>query len=251
MASGQINPNAVRPFPGFAAINTYESTGNSIYHSWQNSLVKRFASGFSLQASYTWSKLIDNVSTPISSYEASSVERGIASFDRTHVFTASYIWEIPFAKGLHSWERKVLNGWQVSGITSAQSGNPITPVITVDRAGVGSSGQRPNVNGPIAKIGTKLQWFDTTAFSLPALGTFGNAGRSLVRGPGFLNSDVSFSKATALRENIKLQFRAEFFNIFNHTQWASVGASVGSSTFGQVVSARDPRITQLGLRLTF
>jgi hypothetical protein len=72
-----------------------------------------------------------------------------------------------------------------------------------------------------------------------------------VRGPGIFNSDLSFSKATDLRENVRLQFRAEFFNIFNHTQWASVGASVGSSTFGQVVSARDPRITQLGLRLTF
>ena len=251
VASGQINPNAVRPYPGFASINTYETTGNSTYHSWQNSLVKRFSAGFSLQLSYTWSKLIDNVSTPINSYEASSVERGIASFDRTHVFTASYIWEIPFARGLASWQRKVLDGWQVSGITSAQSGNPITPVITVDRAGVGGSGQRPNISGPVRKIGSKLQWFDTSVFSLPALGTFGNAGRSIVRAPGIFNSDLSFSKATALRENVGLQFRAEFFNIFNHTQWASVGASVGSSTFGQVVSARDPRITQLGLRLTF
>ncbi len=251
VAGGQINPNAVRPYPGFASINTYESTGNSIYHSLQVSAVKRFAQGFSLQASYTWSKLIDNVNTPISSYESSRIERGIASFDRTHVFTTSYIYELPFAQGLTAWRRKALDGWQISGITSVQTGNAITPLITVDRAGVGSSGQRPNVSGPVKQIGTKLQWFDTSVFSLPPLGTFGNAGRSLVRGPGIFNTDLSFSKSTALRENIHLQFRAEFFNIFNHTQWASVGASVGASTFGQVVSARDPRITQLGLRLSF
>jgi hypothetical protein len=145
----------------------------------------------------------------------------------------------------------VLDGWQISGITSVQSGNPITPVITVDRAGVGSSGQRPNVSGPVGQIGSKLKWFDTSVFSLPALGSFGNAGRSLVRGPGIFNSDVSFSKSTDLREGLTMQFRAEFFNIFNHTQWAGVGSSFGGGTFGQVVSARDPRITQLGLRIAF
>jgi outer membrane receptor protein involved in Fe transport len=251
VASVQVNPNAVRPYPGFASINTYETTGNSIYHSLQGSVVKRLSAGFSIQGSYTWSKLIDNVSTPMNSYEASRVERGIASFDRTHVFTASYIWEVPFAHELTGWRRKVLDGWQISGITSVQSGNPITPLIPLDRAGVGSSGQRPNVNGPVNQIGSKLNWFDTSVFSLPALGTFGNAGRSLVRGPGIFNSDVSFSKSTALHERLTVQFRAEFFNIFNHTQWSGVGSSVGASTFGQVVSARDPRITQLGLRVAF
>jgi hypothetical protein len=145
-----------------------------------------------------------------------------------------------------------LDGWQVSGITSIQSGNPLTPVLTSDRAGTGASGsQRPNVNGPISTPNTQFQWFDTSVFSAPALGTFGDASRSLIRGPGFANTDLSFSKRTAIKENIMLQFRAEFFNIFNHPQWATVGTTFGSTTFGQVVTARDPRITQLGLRLTF
>jgi hypothetical protein len=209
------------------------------------------AHGFSINGSYTWSKSLDDLATPLNVYAPLSNERAISSFDRTHVFTASYIWEIPFARGLTGLGRKVLDGWQISGITSIQSGNPITPVITGDRAGTGAGSQRPNVSGPIGTPNTQFQWFDTGVFALPAAGTFGNAGRALVRGPGFANTDLSFSKRTAITESIALQFRAEFFNIFNHTQWASVGATVGSGTFGQVVSARDPRITQLGLRLTF
>lgn len=251
VASGQINPNAVRPYPGFASISTYETSGNSIYNSLQVSVVKRFAASFGVQGSYTWSKLIDDVNTPMNSYEAARIERGIASFDRTHIFTASYIWDIPFARNLTSFSKKILDGWQISGITSAQSGTPLTPVITGDRAGVGGGAQRPNISGPVREIGTKAMWFDTSVFTFPVLGTFGNAGRSLVRGPGIFNTDVSFSKGTAIRERVTLQFRAEFFNIFNHTQWSGVGATLGSATFGQVTSARDPRITQLGLRLLF
>jgi hypothetical protein len=215
------------------------------------SAVKRFAGNFSIQASYTWSKLIDNVSTPMNSYQASRIERGFAGFDRTHVLTTSYIRQIPFAHRLTSWGRAVLDGWQVSGITSAQTGLLITPLITVDRAGVGGGLPRPNVNGPIATPNTKLQWFDTSVFSPPAIGTFDNAGRGLVRGPGIFNTDFSASKGTRLRENVTLQFRAEFFNVFNHTQYSGVGRSFGSAAFGQVTSARDPRISQLALRLVF
>jgi hypothetical protein len=83
------------------------------------------------------------------------------------------------------------------------------------------------------------------------LGTFGNAGRSLIRGPGFANTDLSFSKRIPIREKMLLQFRGEFFNVFNHTQWSGVGTTVGAGTLGQITSARDPRITQLGLHLTF
>lgn len=252
VASGQVSPNAVRPYPGFAAINSYQTSGTSFYNSLQTSVVKRFARGFSVDGAYTWSKSIDDAVTPLNAYAPRSVERGVSTFDRTHVLTVSYIWEIPFTKNLTGFRKKVLDGWQISGITSVQSGNPLTPVLTSDRAGTGTSGaQRPNVSGMIGTPHTQYTWFDTSVFSAPALGTFGSAGRSIIRGPGFANTDLSFSKRTVIRENVMLQFRAEFFNIFNNSQWASVGTTVGSSTFGQVLSARDPRITQLGLRLTF
>lgn len=251
VVTGGISPNAVRPYAGFAAINSYQTGGNSTYHSLQVSLVKRMSGGLSFEGAYTWSKNLDDTATPTNSYAPFSLNREIASFDRTHVFTASYIWEIPFAHRLTGVGKKVLDGWQISGITSVQSGNPLTMVITGDRAGTGDGSQRPNVSGPIATPHTQYDWFDGSVFSMPAPGTFGNAGRSLVRGPGFFNTDLSFSKRTYIGEKVALQFRAEFFNIFNNTQWSSVGTTVGSGTFGQITAARDPRITQLGLHLTF
>jgi hypothetical protein len=250
-ASGQISPNALRPYPGFAAINTYETSTNGHYHSLQVSLVKRFSSGFSVQSAYTFSKTIWNNVTPQDSYASSRLERGLANFDRTHVLVSSYVWELPIARQAQGWQRKLLQGWQIAGISSFQSGNPLTIGISGDRAGVGGGGQRPNLTGPVERLGSISKWFTTEVFTLPALGAFGNAGRSLVRGPGINNWDVSFSKRTAVTERVSVQFRAEFFNLFNHTQFSGVGTTVGSGTFGQVTSARDPRVTQFGLKLLF
>ncbi|HEU0141187.1 MAG TPA: carboxypeptidase regulatory-like domain-containing protein [Bryobacteraceae bacterium] len=251
IATGQVNPNAVRPYPGFAAITSYSTSADSIYHSLQASGVRRFGGGVSIQASYTWSKSLDNVITPFNIYWDGALNRGISSFDRRHMLIASYIWEIPFAKSTTGWKRKVLDGWQISGISSFQSGNPLTIGITGDRAGTGAGGQRPNLIAPVDRPRELSQWFSTSSFALPAQGTFGNAGRSLVTGPGINNWDVSFSKRTDLTESVSLQFRAEFFNLFNHAQWSGVGTTFGTGTFGQVTSARDPRIGQLGLRLLF
>jgi outer membrane receptor protein involved in Fe transport len=251
IASGQINPNAARPYPGFASINTYETTANSTYHSLQASLVRRFSAGFSFQGSYTYSKTLDDAVTPLNTYGANRLERALSSFDRTHVFVASYIWELPLAREARGWKRAAFRGWQLSGITSFESGNPLTISIPGDRAGVGGGAQRPDLIAPVQRIMTLARWFSVESFALPPLGRFGTAGRSLVRGPGINNWDLSFSKRSQITETVALQFRAEFFNIFNHAQFSGVGTTLGSATFGQVTSARDPRITQLGLRMIF
>jgi hypothetical protein len=161
------------------------------------------------------------------------------------------VWELPFGAHLTGWEKRLIRGWEISGIVSFQSGNPLTLTIPSDRAGTGDSGQRPNVLGPVERLMTLSQWFTTSAFGLPALGTFGNAGRSIIRAPGINNFDTSFIKKTQLKEKVNLQFRAEFFNVFNHTQFSGVGTGFNSSTFGQVTSARNPRVSQLALRLAF
>jgi len=251
IANGSVSPNAVRPFPGFAGITTYETTANSNYHSLQASGVRRFSGGVSIQASYTWSKSIDDVISPYDIYQPWSTVRGLSSFDRRHMLITSYIWELPFGRKTQGWQRKAFGGWQISGISSFQSGNPITMFISGDRAGTGGGSQRPNVVAPLTVPKQLGQWFSTNSFAVPALGQFGNAGRSIVIGPGINNWDLSFSKRTDLRERISLQFRAEFFNLFNHSQFSGVGTTVGAGTFGQVTSARDPRIGQLGLRLLF
>ncbi|HZT29649.1 MAG TPA: hypothetical protein VFA33_07200 [Bryobacteraceae bacterium] len=250
-ASGQVSPNAVRPYPGFASINTYETVGNSVYHSLQVSAVRRFSAGLSVQGSYTYSKTIDDAVTPMNSYASPRLERALSTFDRTHVLVMSYVWELPLARQAQGWRKRALQGWQISGISSFESGLPLTIAIPGDRAGVGGGTQRPNLTGPIVRQMDLAAWFNTNVFAVPALGTFGNAGRSLVRGPGVNNWDLSFSKRTMIHESVELQFRGEFFNLFNHTQYSGVSTTVGAATFGQVTSARDPRITQLGLRLLF
>ena len=250
VASGQLNPNAARPYPGFAGITTYETSGNSIYHSLQASGTRRFSRGFSLQASYTFSRSFDNNVTPINSY-ADSRQRAISSFDRTHVLALSYIYELPFFRRSQGLMNKVLYGWQVSGISRFESGTPLNVSIPADRAGVGGGAQRPDVVAPTTVDKQLARWFSTSSFANPALGRFGSAGRNLIRGPGTNNWDVSFIKRTNLTERVAMQFRAEFFNLFNHTQFAGVNTSLGAAAFGQVTSARDPRITQLALRLLF
>ena len=251
-ASGSISPNALRPYPGFTTINSYQTTGESIYHSMQLSMTRRFSAGLTLEAAYTWSKTRDNAVTPINSYESSTIEWANSTFDRTHVLVLSWVYELPFARNSGRVTKALIHGWQISGIASFESGLPLSITIPSDRAGSGDGGQRPNVAGPVNMPETLTQWFSPTPFSLPALGTFGDAARTMLRGPGFADWDMSFGKRFAVwRERATLQFRGEFFNIFNHTQWNGVGTSFGAGTFGAITSARDPRITQLGLRLTF
>ncbi len=255
VAAGRLNVNAARPFPGFAAINTNETTGQSVYHSLQTSATRRFNRGISLQGSYTWSRSIDNVVRPLNSYASNRMDRGLSGFDRTHVLVLSYVYELPGLKGTAPVVKHAFGGWQVSGISRFESGTPLTVTVPGDRAGTGSGGQRPDATGPIVMERTLQQWF-TGSFATPALGTFGSLGRGVVRGPGISNWDVSFSKKTELfrtgnDQPVQLQFRAEFFNLFNHTQYAGVSTALGAANFRQVTSARDPRLTQLALRLLF
>ncbi|MBL8235018.1 MAG: hypothetical protein JNL98_41335 [Bryobacterales bacterium] len=254
VAAGRLNVNAARPFPGFAGITTNETTGNSVYHSMQLSMTRRFSRGISLQGSYTFSRSIDNAVAPINVYAENGMERALSGFDRTHVLVLSYVYELPFFRNAAGFTKKAFGGWQVSGITRFESGTPFSITVPGDRAGVGTGGQRPDVTGSISTPKTIFQWFSGT-FGTPALGTFGSLGRNVVRAPGINNWDVSLSKRTDLfmrgDQAVQLQFRAEFFNLFNHTQFSGVSAGLGAANFGQVTSARDPRISQLALRLLF
>src|SRR5262249_41045239 len=161
----------------------------------------------------------------INSYANSRLERALSSFDRTHVLALSYIYELPFFGQTQGIQRKVLFGWQVSGISRFESGTPATVTIPADRAGVGGGSQRPDLTAPVTVDKTIARWFSTGSFANPALGAFGGAGRSLFRGPGINNWDVSFIKRTGITERVSLQFRAEFFNLFNHTQFSGVNTS--------------------------
>ena len=267
-------PIVPRPDPRFDDINLLESRANSNYNALQVRFQRRLSRSFTTLASYTWSKSIDDASNffssagdpnfPQNSYNVAA-ERGRSNFDVPHRLSVSYSYALPFGKGRQylandGWVTAVLSGWETYGIITAQSGRPFTVALLseIDNSGTGRSilgfgaNDRPNLVGnPELSNRTTTQWFNTSAFAFPAPGTFGNAGRNIVAGPGFQNVNVSLMKSTALSERINLQFRAEAFNLFNHPNFNLPDNFLGSPTFGRITSARDPRHIQFGLKLLF
>jgi hypothetical protein len=250
-----VNTNALRPYKGYAGITHYITGSNFNYNSLQVQVQRRMSGGGLLNLAYTWSKNITdssaNFELPMNSYDY-KLDRGLASFDRRHVFIFSYIYPLPFWRVQDTWYRKVFGGWQLSGVTTLQSGRPVNLSISGDVAGIGGTGQRPQVVGDWEEGGgTRLRWFNPSAFALPAAGTFGNLGRNVVIGPGTNNWDISMQKKFAITERVATEFRAEFYNAPHHFSYFGVNGTFGNATFGQVNAAGDPRTLQFDLRLTF
>ena len=267
-------PFVPRPDPRFDDIDLLESRANSNYNALQARFQQRLARGFTALASYTWSKSIDDASNffssagdpnfPQNSFDAAA-ERGRSNFDVRHRLSVSYTYALPFGRGRQyldddNWGSVLLSGWETAGIITLQSGRPFTVALLseIDNSGTGRSilgfgaNDRPNLVGnPELSNPTTGQWFNTSAFAFPAQGTFGNAGRNILDGPGFQNVNVSLLKNTALSERINLQFRAEAFNLLNHPNFNLPDNFLGSPTFGRITSARDPRHIQFGLKLLF
>ena len=274
----QGQPNALgftlRPVPQFDDINILESRANSNYHSLQTRFQQRLSRGLSLLASYTWSKSIDDASNfftsagdpnfPQDSFNTRA-ERGRSNFDVRHRLSVSYSYDLPFGEGRaflndNGWLTTVLSGWETYGIVTLQSGRPFTVALLsdIDNSGTGRSGlgfganDRPNIIGnPLLGSPTPEQWFNTAAFAFPPRGTFGNAGRNILEGPGYQNFNASLVKNTALSERFKLQLRAELFNLFNHPNFNLPDNFLGSPTFGRITSAREPRHIQFGVKVLF
>lgn len=267
-------PFVPRPVPQFDEINTIESRGNSNYHSLQARLQQRLSRGLAVIGSYTWSKSIDDGSNffpsagdpnyPQNSYDLRA-ERGRSNFDVRHRLSVSYVYDLPFGTGRSHLNNDgvvstLLSGWQTAGIATLQSGRPFTVALIreFDNSGTGISAlgfganDRPNVAGnPALSNRTVERWFNTAAFVFPAPGTFGNAGRNIIDGPSYQNVNASVIKNTNLTERVNLQFRAEAFNLFNHPNFNLPDNFLGSPTFGQITSAREPRHIQFGLKLLF
>jgi hypothetical protein len=267
-----VQPN-LRPLPQFDDITLIESRGNSNYNSLQASFQQRFDLGLSLLTSYTWSKSIDDASNFFSSagdpnFPQDSLntraERGRSNFDVRHRLSIGYSYDLPFArKGPGTdvgWVNTVLSGWQTMGIISLQTGRPFTVALLreIDNSNTGRStlgfgaNDRPNVVGDAdVSHRTPDQWFNQAAFAFPPFGSFGDAGRNILGGPGYQNVNASLLKNTKLNERFNLQFRAEFFNLFNHPNFDLPDNFVGSPTFGRILSAQSPRHIQFGLKLLF
>jgi Carboxypeptidase regulatory-like domain/TonB dependent receptor len=243
----------------FSSNDFTSTTANSDYNALQVTFERRVGA-VRLLGAYTWSKSMDNASAlneMINPFDA-RLSRSISSFDVTHSFVLSYTWDLPFEKLTSSSAgRTFLGGWALSGITRFATGFPITLGENDDGSLCGCGGvDFPNYNDqPIKEFDPRAsvthQFFDTSPFSLETVGVAGDSARRFFYGPGINNFDMALHKMTRLTERVELEYRAEFFNAFNHAQFMNPSGTINSSTFGAVTSARDPRIIQMALKLRF
>ncbi len=268
---------------------TYSSTGfiegiaNSSYNALEASLNKRFSHGISFLASYTYSKSIDDASSFNMTGSASkpvagendlaqnpfdlAAERGRSLFDSRHRFVLSYQWSLPFWRQPHAWYQQILGNWQVNGIATLMSGTPFTVFDSTDFSVQGSAPEisgffsnRPNLvagQNPNSGPHTPDDWLNKNAFQQvihdpnSAVQQFGTAGRNIAQGPGYANWDFSAFKNIRMAESKEFQFRAEFFNILNHTNFRLPDSDISSPTFNHILAAQSPRLIQLALKFSF
>ena len=249
---------ARRPYPIFGAITYNAQDNSSIYHALQAKLEKRVSGGLWYLVSYTWSKSLTVADTPAVGGDY-AYERAISSFDIPQNLTASVGYELPMGKGkpflssANRFANGVLGGWQLQGIMVLRTGRPFTPTISRDVANTGIGGQRPNrIGSGTLSNPTIGQWFDKTAFTVPAAYTWGNSGADILREDHFKNLDLSLFKQFLVNERTRLQFRAEAFNLTNSPSFAAPGTNIDSASGGVVTSTiSTPRNIQFGLKLIF
>jgi hypothetical protein len=238
--------------------NTWEATSATSSYDGLQASIEKNVGNLHLLGAFTWSKSFDDSSgfyDQINPYFPSKT-RALSTFDMTHNFVVSYSYDFPFAKSTSGLRGKALGGWTISGITRFTTGFPITLSEDDDGSLCGCGGADvPNYNGqPIHFFNprkTEGQYFDTSPFTAETIGVPGNSNRRFFHGPGINNWDLALHKNTALSERTNLEFRAEFFNLFNHAQFTSPQGDVNAGNFGQVTGVRAPRIGQVALKFSF
>lgn len=275
----------------YASVGEIASLANSSYNALEASLRKRFSHGLSFLASYTYSHSIDDVSSFNITGSASQpdagendlaqnpfdlgAERGRSMFDARHRMVLSYQWSVPYWRQASTWYQHAFGNWQFNGIVTAMSGTPFTVLNSNDVSLQGSapeisgfSSNRPDVvsdpfkPGPVAanpgctnyptQTRTPAAWFNPCAFMQPATGTFGDEGRNAIQGPGYFDWDFSMVKNIQVTEGKQLQFRAELFNLLNHTNLRLPESDIQSPNLGRIQKdTGQPRVIQLALKFLF
>ena len=262
------NINKRRPYlpSSYGGIYELEAGANADYNSLQVTFTRRFNHGLSLLANYTFSKSIDLLSDdPTSISNVSFVDsnnfaldRGPSSFDTRHIFSLSWVWQAPSFNNLGEVARRVLGGWKLAGLMTADSGQPLNILSGVDANVDGNNNDRPNLVGDPFPAGSRsraaeiAEYFNAAAFSaLPARQLYGTLGRNAIYGPGSVNWNASAFKDVQIVERAQLEFRTDFFNIFNQVNLGNPNLTLISANFGRITSAGSPRILQFGLKLLF
>ncbi len=259
----QANPgvarNALRPYRGYGEILQYTNGAISNYNSLQFRLQQRFKTGGLVTVSYTWSKALTDGSAynyqPQDSYNLHA-DYGPANYNQPKIFVASYVYPLPFWLHSSTWYKAALGGWQISGLTRIANGLPINIVqpgatsVAGNLVTTSSVAQRVNLVGnPYLRQGK--QYLNPAAFAIPAAGQYGNLHYDDIKGPLYNNWDAALQKNIPIHELISAEFRAEMFNVPNHLSFFGIANTYGSSNFGQVTTATDPRTMEFVLRINF
>ena len=264
----------LRPYPRFTTVAFYRNNvGHSTYHSFQSRLERRFSKGLSMTAAYTFSKLIDDAGAvfdaailtgPAAVFQAAdSFNRRLEKDESTgsipHVFSSSFVWEIPVGVGrrwsLRGWRNAVAGGWELAGMLRLQSGSPLAVVQQTNlNAFAGFGIQRPNrVANPELPSDQRstARWFNTAAFTQAAQFTLGNSSRNPVVGPSYRALDVMLGKTFPISESVRAEFRAEAFNVTNTPSLMAPNVNFGNAGFGTITRAFDPRVFEFVTKVHF
>ena len=255
----------LRPFPQYLNVSNLTNDGNSIYHSLQTKLERRWKGGFLLQVAYTFSKLIDDVDAPARSngapiqnaYDLRS-ERGVGGYDIPQRLVANFVYQAPFGRhGKYLSHTPVVSdiigGWQVAGISEFQVGLPLQIIQNNNTGGFTSTQRTTLVGDPALDRGdrTLQKYFNTDAFKATPQFGLGTTPRFPLHGPGINNTDLSITRNFKFNERLNIQFIGQLFNAFNHPQYSSVSNSITASNYGAVTGAQSSRITEFALRIFF
>jgi hypothetical protein len=269
--STTANTNARRPIANVALAYKTTDAANSSYQALQLSMEHRVRANLTISSNYTWSKSIDLVSQNANDYFDSVFDmapnpynigayRGLSDFDVSQSLATSFVWQLPSSKDGNFLLRHVLSHWQTSGVWVWQAGQPFSVLSGIDNSLSGNgldhadmvAGQSPVLSPDRPRGQVIKEYFNTAAFQHNALGTFGNSGRNILRGPGLMNLDGAVTRTFPIKqEKYGVTFRAEFFNLPNVPQFLAPANSMSSAAFGQITAARDPRIIQFSLKFNW
>ncbi|MBS1832435.1 MAG: carboxypeptidase regulatory-like domain-containing protein, partial [Acidobacteria bacterium] len=252
IARGQL----LRPYPRFTTVTLYRNNvGHSTYHAFQSRIEKRFARGLTFTAAYTFSRLIDDAGAvfdsavltgPVANFQAADsfnkrLEKDVSTGNIPHVVSSGFVYE---------WR-----GWQLGGIARAQSGSPVAVTQATNLNSFAGFGiQRPNrVSSPVLAADDRSvgRWFNTAAFTQAPQFTIGNSSRNPVVGPGYKTLDVMIGKIIPVNERLRLELRAEAFNVTNTPPLGNPNGSFGNAAFGTITTALDPRVFEFVMKIQF
>jgi len=259
--STEANTQQRRLNPLFGSVGLFSSDNDSHYESLRLNLEKRFSNGFTILANYTHSRMLDDVSAAGGNGQTDPFNRrfdyGVSNDDVPNVVNFSGVWQIPNAP-LHGLASKLINGWELTAITNWRSGFPYSVFSNVDNSFSGIFSDRADYIGGPASLdrgrphGQLVQeYFNVAAFVPNAIGTFGDSGKNILRGPRLFDTDLGLLKDFAVIERMKIQFRSEFFNAFNDVNFSQPQNYLGSSSTGRITAAGNPRVLQFALKATF